>query len=84
MYTSLTDLINIRFFICVVQNGDLSPLLEKIKQMLKPGGFLQWTELDRETYRIESTSSSKDQNTLSATKELFNLAMEPSPSWPVT
>ena len=78
----LVDLINNRFFICVVQNSDASPLLGKIKQMLKPGGFLQWTELDRETYRIDFTSFSKNDDTLSATKELFNLAMEPSPNWP--
>ena len=74
-----TDLVHVRFFVVVVQNGDPNPLIGKIKRMLKPGGFLQWTEMDHETLHVEAVSSPE---TLIATQDLFNMAQAPCPQWP--
>ena len=73
-------MINVRFFMCVVQNGDPTPILQKIKRMLKPGGWVQWTEMDLETLAMETTASKKEE--LAATQDLFRMAKAPSPKWP--
>ncbi|KAL8635384.1 MAG: hypothetical protein Q9226_009360, partial [Calogaya cf. arnoldii] len=44
--TSTYDYVHTRLLVCVVQNQDPVPIIKKIWKMLKPGGWLQWDELD--------------------------------------
>ncbi|MCJ1311616.1 hypothetical protein MMC25_005289 [Agyrium rufum] len=40
------DIVNVRYFCCVVQQNDPSAILKNLVKMLKPGGYLQWSEQD--------------------------------------
>ncbi|KXS95961.1 hypothetical protein AC578_8091 [Pseudocercospora eumusae] len=40
------DIVHIRLFMLVVENGDPTPLLRQLLKLLKPGGYLQWQEYD--------------------------------------
>ncbi len=43
------DVVHVRVFTAVVKNNDPSPLIRNALKMLKPGGYLQWDEMDSET-----------------------------------
>ncbi|PHH64521.1 hypothetical protein CDD81_4300 [Ophiocordyceps australis] len=49
------DIVNIRLFAFVIQ-GDATPILRKLKKLLKPGGYLQWCECDVLSFRINTVS----------------------------
>lgn len=40
------DVVHIRLVILVIGNGDLVPVLRNLALLLKPGGWLQWDEVD--------------------------------------
>lgn len=40
------DIIHLRLLILVVQDSDPSSILRKVFKMLKPGGYIQWDDLD--------------------------------------
>ena len=40
------DIVHVRLLVLAVENSDPRPLLRNLINMLKPGGFLQWDELD--------------------------------------
>ncbi|KAL8718172.1 MAG: hypothetical protein Q9225_004667 [Loekoesia sp. 1 TL-2023] len=48
------DIVNVRLFMFVIQDGDPKPLLANLRNILKPGGFLQWIEHNPHTVRVES------------------------------
>ncbi|KAA6408447.1 MAG: hypothetical protein FRX48_07529 [Lasallia pustulata] len=48
------DIVHVRLFLFVIQNGDPRPLLDNAMHMLKPGGHLQWVEHDPETVHVEA------------------------------
>ena len=40
------DFVNVRLLVLVIEGGDPRSVLQNLVQMLKPGGFLQWDDLD--------------------------------------
>lgn len=40
------DIIHVRLLILVVENSDPRPIIRKLIKMLKPGGYLQWDDLN--------------------------------------
>ncbi|KAL7917296.1 S-adenosyl-L-methionine-dependent methyltransferase [Trichoderma austrokoningii] len=40
------DVVNLRFFITLLNGKNIRPLLDNLKSLLKPGGFLQWLDFD--------------------------------------
>jgi len=40
------DYVHVRLLVLVLESGDPGPILKKLWRMLKPGGYLQWDELD--------------------------------------
>ncbi|KAI1320762.1 hypothetical protein F5Y16DRAFT_78161 [Xylariaceae sp. FL0255] len=40
------DIIHVRLITAVVRNNDPRPVLDNLKKLLKPGGYLQWEEVD--------------------------------------
>lgn len=40
------DIVNIRLVVFVVKNNDPKPIIKNLLKILKPGGYLQWCELD--------------------------------------
>ncbi|GKZ32109.1 hypothetical protein AbraIFM66950_001248 [Aspergillus brasiliensis] len=49
------DVVHIRLFIFVLLDAEVQPVLERILKLLKPGGYIQWTEVDMGSTRTEST-----------------------------
>ncbi|KAL8838652.1 MAG: hypothetical protein Q9170_002060 [Blastenia crenularia] len=56
--TSAYDFVHTRLLFCVVQDQDPVPIIRKMWKMLKPGGWLQWDELDSTRTHITKKSSS--------------------------
>lgn len=48
------DVVHVRLFITVVKNDDPLPILKNLMDMLKPGGYLQWSEHSLATITVES------------------------------
>lgn len=63
------DIINIRMLLLVVKDNDPAPILRKMARMLKPGGWLQWTEGSHESY-LDFVRAGPDLSTGSAMKAL--------------
>ena len=40
------DVVHVRMFFAVVKNNDPGPLIRNAVRMLKPGGYLQWDDMD--------------------------------------
>jgi SAM-dependent methyltransferase len=40
------DIVHVRLLILVVENSDPRPIIRKLIKMLKPGGYLQWDDLN--------------------------------------
>jgi hypothetical protein len=47
------DVVNVRHFAFVLQQSDLKGVLDNLFKLLKPGGYLQWTDLDMSSLRVE-------------------------------
>ncbi|QKX55466.1 uncharacterized protein TRUGW13939_02559 [Talaromyces rugulosus] len=50
------DIVNLRLFAFVIED-DATLLLRKLKKLLKPGGYLQWCDVDVLSFRINTASS---------------------------
>ncbi|OJI80666.1 hypothetical protein ASPTUDRAFT_78656 [Aspergillus tubingensis CBS 134.48] len=40
------DLVNVRYFTIVLRNSEIKDALNNLSRLLKPGGYLQWTDTD--------------------------------------
>ncbi|GIJ84009.1 hypothetical protein Asppvi_002842 [Aspergillus pseudoviridinutans] len=47
------DVVNVRHFVFVLQQRDLKGVLDNLFKLLKPGGYLQWTDFDMSSLRVE-------------------------------
>lgn len=47
------DVIHVRLLVLVVQNSDPRPIIAVLRQMLKPGGWLQWDEVEQRGQFVE-------------------------------
>ncbi|GAQ10911.1 hypothetical protein ALT_8232 [Aspergillus lentulus] len=47
------DVVNVRHFVFVLQQSDLKGVLDNLFKLLKPGGYLQWTDFDMSSLRVE-------------------------------
>jgi hypothetical protein len=54
------DVVHVRLLIGLVRNGDPRPVLMHLMQMPKPGGVLQWDELDIASLFVYPPGSSPD------------------------
>ena len=48
------DVVHIRFFNGIVLNNEVQPLISTITKLLKPGGWLQWEEMDPSTLGVST------------------------------
>ena len=46
------DIVHLRLFIAIIQEDDPTPVIEYCYKLLKPGGHLQWDELDPAANRV--------------------------------
>ncbi|KAJ6024644.1 hypothetical protein N7540_005441 [Penicillium herquei] len=47
------DVVHVRFFAFVLQQPDLENVIDNLAKLLKPGGYLQWTDIDVSSIRLE-------------------------------
>ena len=50
------DVVHIRLVLLVIQNNDAAPAIRNLAALLKPGGYLQWDELDGFNMRVVSVA----------------------------
>ncbi|KAJ5415085.1 hypothetical protein N7465_003780 [Penicillium sp. CMV-2018d] len=67
------DIVNLRHFAFVIED-DATPTLQKLKELLKPGGYLQWCEVDVPSFRINTASPNVPTDCL---EELWEQTMPP-------
>ena len=48
------DVVNMRFLACEVPTGDFFQLVENVFQLVRPGGYIQWSEMEVKLYRALS------------------------------
>ncbi|KAH7311417.1 S-adenosyl-L-methionine-dependent methyltransferase [Stachybotrys elegans] len=48
------DVVHTRLLMCVISENP-APILENLMKLLKPGGYLQWGEMDHPTHRFEKS-----------------------------
>ncbi|PTB66986.1 hypothetical protein BBK36DRAFT_4129 [Trichoderma citrinoviride] len=49
------DVVHLRFFITLLNGENIRPLLDNLKTLLKPGGFLQWLDFDPRSAKAIAT-----------------------------
>ncbi|KAE8154228.1 hypothetical protein BDV25DRAFT_126700 [Aspergillus avenaceus] len=49
------DIVNVRFFAFVVQDDEMEGVILNLEKLLKPGGHIQWTDIDIGSVRLEKT-----------------------------
>ncbi|KAB8247229.1 hypothetical protein BDV35DRAFT_404480 [Aspergillus flavus] len=60
------DVMHLRHFIFVLLAEEIKYTLEKLLKLLKPGGYLQWSEVDMTSFRVEKTRSGVSTQALTA------------------
>ena len=64
------DIIHVRLLVLVVRKSDPRPLLRKFAKMLKPGGYLQWDELNYPDTSVKIANPSIQTPALDELREL--------------
>ncbi|KAI1409705.1 S-adenosyl-L-methionine-dependent methyltransferase [Hypoxylon sp. FL1857] len=76
------DIVHVRLF-CWVIDGDPGPVLKNLVTLLKPGGYLQWGDIDIQSMRIETASPDVPTDKLvSLWNETVPKDTKLFPSWP--
>ncbi|PYH88848.1 hypothetical protein BO71DRAFT_488437 [Aspergillus ellipticus CBS 707.79] len=56
------DIVHVRLITVVVKNNDPRPILANLKKLLKPGGYLQWDEVDTIGCSIKTVPGTSAEN----------------------
>ena len=54
------DVVHVRLFALVVQKSDPRPVIATLRRLLKPGGYLQWDEVEQEGHYVAYGSLTVD------------------------
>lgn len=58
------DILHIRLFMWVLLDDEVPAILGKLVSMLKPGGYIQWTDFDLTTLHVGTASPDVDTSTV--------------------
>ena len=64
------DVVHVRLLILVVRNGDPREVLTKLAKMLKPGGYLQWDDLNYPDTYVRTINKNLETPALDELREL--------------
>ena len=64
------DVVHVRLLVLVVRNSDPREILTKLEKMLKPGGFLQWDDLNYPGTHVKTISEGLETPALDELREL--------------
>lgn len=72
------DAVHVRAFASVVKAGNPGPLISNAYKMLKPGGYLQWDDMDGDSFKAVTPGSDSESPSLSttATEELVATSLQ--------
>ena len=65
------DVVHVRLLGLVVENGDPRPIIQNLIKMLKPGGYLQWDDLNFPGANIKVADASLETPALSELREFL-------------
>lgn len=69
------DVVHVQMFLTIVKNDDPEPLIKNFMDLLKPGGYLDWVDVDSESVRaVQPKDTSKS---ASAARALAGLMKNP-------
>jgi SAM-dependent methyltransferase len=68
------DMVHIRLALLVVRYNDPRPILRNVLELLKPGGYLQWDELNVFEANVASTNPATDTEKFQRAQELTDLS----------
>ncbi|OTB02438.1 hypothetical protein M426DRAFT_264618 [Hypoxylon sp. CI-4A] len=74
------DIVHIRLFIFVLLEKEIPGVLQKLTMLLKPGGYLQWDEVDISSLRIAKAHPDNKIEALTRPIELSS-SQRPVPAW---
>ncbi|KAK3319751.1 hypothetical protein B0T19DRAFT_488015 [Cercophora scortea] len=63
------DVVNVRLIVFVIEE-DPAPVLRNLLKLLKPGGYLQWCEIDLESQHVETIAPGVKKDCLEAVQQL--------------
>ncbi|KAK4506317.1 hypothetical protein PRZ48_000047 [Zasmidium cellare] len=85
MYLEYFDIINVQLTLTFVGDEDIAQAFDNILSMLKPGGWLQWTELDPNNQELYRPNTGQVIEYLDKMwPECWNLYDSHAPRWPST
>ncbi|KAI0972148.1 S-adenosyl-L-methionine-dependent methyltransferase [Xylaria arbuscula] len=58
------DVVHVRHFSFVLQDHEIEQVLTNLYELLKPGGYLQWTEPDVASFRVEKGDSGDESDVM--------------------
>lgn len=64
------DIVHLRLLVLVVENSDPRPIIRNLVKMLKPGGYLQWDELNFPKCQIKTIDTSLQTPALQELREM--------------
>ncbi|TVY85588.1 Methyltransferase trt5 [Lachnellula suecica] len=78
------DIINVRYMVLVVKSNDPVPILKNLLKLLKPGGYLQWSELNLHSRKlVKSDPQNSTESLIQLQREIGKLSAQTQPSsWP--
>lgn len=62
--TETFDILHVRLITVVVKNNDPRPVLANLIKLLKPGGYIQWDEVDSMNCYVQLTDPRNSVNTV--------------------
>ncbi|KAI1170441.1 S-adenosyl-L-methionine-dependent methyltransferase [Nemania sp. FL0916] len=75
------DVVNLRFFITLLSEENIHPLLSNLKSLLKPGGFLHWLDFDPRSAKAIATRPGLHMPHTESVVSLMRKAQQDVDSW---
>ncbi|KAH8889014.1 hypothetical protein GQ53DRAFT_870785 [Thozetella sp. PMI_491] len=77
------DIVHVRFFSFVVLNDEIDGVVQRLFELLKPGGYLQWQEPDSNMTRVETVMPGIETENVTRLWKILNIQDPPlKPTWP--
>lgn len=65
------DIVHVRLLVLVVENSDPRPIIRNLFKMLKPGGYLQWDDLNFPSTHVKTVDESPETPALHEFREMI-------------
>lgn len=66
------DIVHVRLLLLITPNNNAVPVIKRLAKMLKPGGYLQWEELNGFHHRVVTVNPSVDTSAFQEMHEIMD------------